>query len=228
MPIDRAAAFQLCLLVLAVPAQYIISNYVLPSTQESRSGALKNLVNKAVEFQRDYLTVQSWRKWCLAMVQRATNQNAIPPDDNNDPLGESPALEVIEFRDPKGYFSGSPRPRSPRPSSVKYRIGQVIKHKRWGYRGIIIGWDPTAKAPAHWLQQMHPPDKPHWRHQPNYAILVDTRDRLEPQTTYVPEENIEIVTNTKVLHPEVDDFFEMFDGAQYLPRPWLRVIYPHD
>lgn len=65
-----------------------------------------SLVNKAVEFQRDYLTVQSWRKWCLAMVQRATNQNAIPPDDNNDPLGESPALEVIEFRDPKGYFSG--------------------------------------------------------------------------------------------------------------------------
>jgi hemimethylated DNA binding protein len=33
---------------------------------------------------------------------------------------------------------------------------------------------------------------------PNYAILVDTRDRPEPQVTYVPEENLEIITNTKV------------------------------
>lgn len=23
---------------------------------------------------------------------------------------------------------------------------------RWGYRGVIIGWDETARAPAHWLE----------------------------------------------------------------------------
>ena len=33
---------------------------------------------------------------------------------------------------------------------------------------------------------------------PNYAILVDIRDRPSSQITYVPEENIEIITNTKV------------------------------
>lgn len=38
----------------------------------------------------------------------------------------------------------------------------------------------------------------HWQHMPNYAVLVDTRDRSESQTTYVPEENLEIITNTKV------------------------------
>ena len=43
---------------------------------------------------------------------------------------------------------------------------------------------------------------------PNYSILVDTRDRLTPQVTYVPQENIEVVVNTQVspdraqhLHP---------------------------
>jgi len=38
----------------------------------------------------------------------------------------------------------------------------------------------------------------HWREMPNYAILVDIRDRPSGQVTYVPEENIEIITNTKV------------------------------
>ena len=33
---------------------------------------------------------------------------------------------------------------------------------------------------------------------PNYSILVDTRDRLAPQVTYVPQENIEVIVNTQV------------------------------
>ena len=36
---------------------------------------------------------------------------------------------------------------------------------------------------------------------PNYAILVDIRDRPSSQITYVPEENIELITNTKVSVP---------------------------
>jgi len=75
---------------------------------------------------------------------------------------------------------------------------------------------------------MHGPSNPHWRTQPNYSILVDTRDRLQPQSTYVPQENLEVVTQVQVIHPDRDNYFEKFDGAQYLPRPWLRTIYPHD
>lgn len=33
---------------------------------------------------------------------------------------------------------------------------------------------------------------------PNYVILVDTRDRLTPQLTYAPQENLEVIKNTKV------------------------------
>ena len=34
---------------------------------------------------------------------------------------------------------------------------------------------------------------------PNYAVLVDTRDRQSAQMTYIPEENIEVISNTKVI-----------------------------
>lgn len=38
---------------------------------------------------------------------------------------------------------------------------------------------------------------------PNYSILVDTRDRLAPQITYVPQENIEVIVNTQVSKEKV-------------------------
>lgn len=57
-------------------------------------------------------------------------------------------------------------------------------------------------------------------------MLVDTRDREDVQTTYVVEENIEILSHNEINHPEVDDHFETFDGSQYVPRPWLKKLYP--
>jgi len=41
---------------------------------------------------------------------------------------------------------GSAAVRSPRPAHVKFRVGQVVHHRRFGYRGVIIGWDPVAKV----------------------------------------------------------------------------------
>lgn len=43
-------------------------------------------------------------------------------------------------------ISVSTVPRSPRPPQVMYRVGQVVKHKLWGYRGVIIAWDAEAKV----------------------------------------------------------------------------------
>ena len=65
-------------------------------------------------------------------------------------------------------------------------------------------------------------------HEIFHSLLVDTRDRQAPQMTYVPEENIEVIKGTKILHPKVEDHFETYDGSQYIPRPWLRTLYPYD
>ena len=67
---------------------------------------------------------------------------------------------------------------------------------RWGYRGVIIGWDEVARAPANWIQEMHK-NNPSWQQQPNYAILVDTRDRPAPQITYVPQVSSWVELSTK-------------------------------
>lgn len=37
-------------------------------------------------------------------------------------------------------------PRTKRPIRVAYRVGQVIRHKTLGYRGVIVGWDYEAQV----------------------------------------------------------------------------------
>ncbi|XP_064614732.1 uncharacterized protein LOC135478946 [Liolophura sinensis] len=226
MPLDRVAVFQFSLLVLAIPAQYFILKF-METSESQRSYALRNVLSSAVGLKNKYLTWMSWRQWCVSLL-KSIRQESVEYGGQDDPDGESPAVEVIKLRNPDGMFGASPVPRSPRPAHVKYRVGQVIKHKIWGYRGVIIAWDTEAKAPAQWLSEMHPKNKKHWRNMPNYAILVDTRDRINAQMTYVPEENIQVIINTKIFHPNLDEYFEAWDGAQYLARPWMKALYPHD
>ena len=40
---------------------------------------------------------------------------------------------------------------SPRAVDVKYRVGQVVKHKLYKYRAVIIGWDERPRAPRDWF-----------------------------------------------------------------------------
>lgn len=57
---------------------------------------------------------------------------------------------------------------------------------------------------------------------------MDTRDRTDIQTTYVVEENMDVITDSHIEHPEVEAYFVSFDRDQYTPRPWLKELYPKD
>ncbi|KAI8740953.1 F-box only protein 21 [Biomphalaria glabrata] len=217
-------------LVLAIPLQYYISNTLyVPSGQ--REAVFKRLMKSLTNIHYNYLSFSSWHRWCSNVWQKvgswSTSHKTFFTFDT-DEMGESPAFDVIQFKHPQGHFGTSTNIRSPRPSEVKYKVGQVVKHKIWGYRGVIIGWDPIAKAPEDWLNQMHPADKRHWRKMPNYSLLVDVRDRPEPQMTYVPQENIELLTDTEIQHPNLQNYFDSFDGVKYIMRPALKYFYPRD
>lgn len=58
----------------------------------------------------------------------------------------SPAREVEEYLFKEVYFTHSKEPRSVRPSVLKFRVGEVVKHKLDNYHGVIVGWDPVAKV----------------------------------------------------------------------------------
>ncbi|KAK2144139.1 hypothetical protein LSH36_782g05010 [Paralvinella palmiformis] len=222
MPLDIRTALQVGLLLSALPAQYMITVY-MSSSQISRQYALQGLISSALTIRDKYFSWDYWHHLCTSLIM------AKPlPDVDEDDEDESPAFEVLKYRGGDQHFTNSLDIRSPRPASVLYRVGQVMEHKLEGYRGVIVGWDDVVKAPEKWLSDHYPKDKPQWQQLPHYSVLVDTQYTSSLQKTYVPQENIEIVTNVKVTHPNLEEYFEGYDGAQYLPRSWLRYIYPND
>uniref|UniRef100_A0A1I8B6Q8 YccV-like domain-containing protein n=1 Tax=Meloidogyne hapla TaxID=6305 RepID=A0A1I8B6Q8_MELHA len=123
-----------------------------------------------------------------------------------------------------GLFGGSNEPRHPRPPHIKYKVGQVVKHKLHNYRGVIVGWDEKVKAPDWWIKRVHGTEE---IDEPNYTIIIDTRDRLVPQIAYVLERNV-ILSEGFIVHPLINHYFESFDGKCYKSRPWHKNVYPND
>ncbi|RMZ84323.1 hypothetical protein DV738_g693, partial [Chaetothyriales sp. CBS 135597] len=58
-------------------------------------------------------------------------------------------------------------------SSVKYRIGQVFRHRRRAYLAVIYGWDPYCNMQETWIRMNGVDRLPLGRSQPFYHVLVE-------------------------------------------------------
>jgi len=96
--------------------------------------------------------------------------------------------------------------------NASFHIGKIIKHQRFGYRGVIYDVDPVFSNSNDCYEQMAtskpPKDKP-W-----YHVLVDN----STQTTYVAERNLASDDQAApISHPLVDQLFtELRDGRYIL------------
>mmetsp|Transcript_33932 Transcript_33932/g.56093 ORF Transcript_33932/g.56093 Transcript_33932/m.56093 type:complete len:441 (+) Transcript_33932:115-1437(+) len=116
----------------------------------------------------------------------------------------------------------------PRPTEVAFDIGQCMLHRKYNYRGAIIGFDRSCKQSEGWIQTMHVDSLKHGRNQPFYHVLPDIRDRPGAQVTYVAQENVLPDTPPEPLnHPLVDEMFTTFDSAlgRFVPSSALRAEY---
>lgn len=123
-----------------------------------------------------------------------------------------------------------------RPASVRFRVGCLVRHVRYHYRGLVYDWDPVCNVDENWMQQMGVDSLPGGRAQPFYRVLVDVRDRPF-QSTYVAQCNVELIEDAEaadlaggVQHPQVGEFFDGLPpgGAQYVPSSYLRYRFPQD
>lgn len=97
--------------------------------------------------------------------------------------------------------------------SARFRIGDVVHHKRFDYRGVVIGVDPEFRGTEAWYQLMATSQPP--KNRPWYQVLPHGASHR----TYVAEGNLEPdTTGEQVEHPELGRFFQSFDGERYVPR----------
>ena len=105
---------------------------------------------------------------------------------------------------------------APATPQQKFDCGQLVKHRRYGYRGVVVECDPHCTAPENWYQSNNTqPD----RLQPWYHVLVHDSNQI----TYAAQTSLEAdESGEPVDHPLVDVFFDEFTGERYVrnEQPW--------
>ncbi|CAD5207464.1 unnamed protein product [Bursaphelenchus okinawaensis] len=206
--VEYAQVLLFVALFISVPLQY----YLSPSSSSDLKFYLTQFVDQVTE-------------WKDSIFKEPEEKSFIDEYLNKKKNFEDEILDLTNLKIEDGHFASSKTPRDPRAPWIKYRVGQVFRHKKHKFRGVISGWDEKSNAPKWWLKGALK-DKKEWINQPNYLVLIDMRDKHLPQVAYLIEENIEIISGQSIIHPSLEKHFEGFDGSEYRPRPWLRVIYP--
>ncbi|KAJ5594558.1 uncharacterized protein N7459_000766 [Penicillium hispanicum] len=112
--------------------------------------------------------------------------------------------------------------------NIRYRVGQVFRHRRYRYRAIITGWDSECGAGEQWMRRMGIDRLQAGRHQSFYHVLVEDRS-----VRYVAEENIELVLPQVTELPQslvaiAGKHFKRWDEAARAFVSNVRDEYPDD
>jgi heat shock protein HspQ len=93
---------------------------------------------------------------------------------------------------------------------VYFDLGDVVTHKIYGYRGVIVAVDHHCMAGDAWYlsNKSQPP-----REQPWYHVLVHDSGGL---STYVAQSNLsEDTTGNPINHPRIQTYFSEFVDGRY-------------
>tara|TARA_R110002096_G_scaffold113077_7_gene246051 strand:- start:2033 stop:2359 length:327 start_codon:yes stop_codon:yes gene_type:complete len=96
-------------------------------------------------------------------------------------------------------------------ASAKFSIGQIVRHRKHPFRGVVFDIDPTFSNTDEWWESI-PEDKRPEKDQPFYHLLAENDDSY--YVAYVSEQNLVAdESGDPVNHPEIAEMFgEMNDG----------------
>jgi heat shock protein HspQ len=94
----------------------------------------------------------------------------------------------------------------------QFFIGQLVHHKKFDYRGVIVDVDAQFSGTEEWYQQVALSKPP--KNRPWYHVLVHNSNQL----TYVAERHLEQDRSEEPIdHPAVDMYFDSFSNGVYTP-----------
>ncbi len=94
-----------------------------------------------------------------------------------------------------------------------FHVGQIIHHKLFDYRGVVVDVDAEFQGTDEWYEQMAG-TRPR-KDRPWYHVLVHDA----ATETYVAEQNLEEdASGEPVQHPQLTDFFRELRDGVYVSR----------
>ncbi|GLQ35423.1 DNA-binding protein [Amylibacter marinus] len=98
-------------------------------------------------------------------------------------------------------------------ASAKFTIGQVVRHRKHPFRGVIFDIDPEFSNTEEWWESI-PEDHRPAKEQPFYHLLAENESSY--YVAYVSEQNLlRDETGEPVDHPEVAELFGALRNGQY-------------
>jgi len=96
-------------------------------------------------------------------------------------------------------------------SNAKFAVGDLVHHRLFNYRGVVVDVDPTFQSTEEWYETVarsRPPKTKPW-----YHVLVDGATH----TTYVAERNPERDSSAEpISHSMLGQFFSKFENGRYV------------
>ena len=93
---------------------------------------------------------------------------------------------------------------------AKFAIGQLVHHKLFDYRGVIVDVDPTFQGTEEWYERVARSRPP--KDRPLYHVLVHDAQHM----AYVAERNLEPDdSQDPIRHPLLSEFFATFQDGRY-------------
>ena len=100
---------------------------------------------------------------------------------------------------------------------AKFKIGDVVRHRVYPFRGVVYDVDPVFNNTEEWLTSIPEEIRPH-KDQPFYHLLAENDQSA--YVAYVSEQNLlPDDTGEPVGHPQTGLIFEKFKDGQYKLRP---------
>jgi heat shock protein HspQ len=102
------------------------------------------------------------------------------------------------------------------PRIAKYKIGEVVKHRLYPFRGVVFDVDPVFANTEEWWQSIPAEARPR-KDQPFYHLLAENAET--EYVAYVSEQNLLVDDSGEpVRHPQLAEMFRRTPDGQYRPR----------
>ena len=96
---------------------------------------------------------------------------------------------------------------------ARFQIGQIVRHRKYPFRGVIFDVDPEFDNTEEWYQAIPEDSRPR-KDQPFYHLLAENEEAY--YVAYVSEQNLVTDdTGDPVGHPQVDELFGKLEGGRY-------------
>lgn len=97
--------------------------------------------------------------------------------------------------------------------TVLFNIGQVVKHRLFGFRGVVVDVDPEYANSDEWYENIPVEVRPS-KAQPFYHLLAENDD--SSYEAYVSQQNLLPDMEDEPLgHPAVPELFSGFEIGRY-------------